>query len=245
MEATHTIRGTVAQVEQMRAKVAREPALAQALREVKRFQGQRFAASYGDLLESDQYQAAACFFLEELYSDKDYSERDTQFARIAAALERLFPQPVVQTAVTMAHLHGLTEELDLAMAQHWQAQAPGDASARYLKAWRAVGRMPERRTQLASVLALGTDLEELTRKPGLHRMLKMMRTPARLAGLESLQRFLECGFATFAAMARKPGSARHFLDTVGQRESALMSLLFESDPVACETELRCLLGQAR
>src|ERR1035437_6129618 len=123
MKAANIIRDTVLQVTQLRHSSVECPGLVQALGEIKRFQAQRFAGTYLDLLHSDQYQPAARFFLDELYSEKDYSERDTQFARIASALERLFPQQVVQTAVSLAQLHGLTEALDLAMARQWLSNA--------------------------------------------------------------------------------------------------------------------------
>ena len=66
---------------------------------IKRFQAQRFQATYPDLLQSPRHPAAARFFLHELYSDKEYAERDQQFARIAYTLARLFPQSAVNTAL--------------------------------------------------------------------------------------------------------------------------------------------------
>ena len=86
-------------------------------------------------------------------------------------------------------------------------------------------------------------MARLTRTPGLRMMLKMMRGPAVAAGLGSLQRFLEDGFDTFAAMARNNG-AEGFLGTIEERESRLIAMLFDADLVACETELAQLLGQA-
>jgi hypothetical protein len=60
-----------------------------------------------------------------------------------------------------------------------------------------------------------------------------------------LQRFLENGFDTFAGMARRPRGAEAFLELIRERESALIALLFDAESVACETELRRILGQAR
>ena len=57
---------------------------------IKRFQAQRFQATYFDLLQSPRYQTAARFFLAELYGDKDYAERDQQFARIATRSPSFF-----------------------------------------------------------------------------------------------------------------------------------------------------------
>jgi len=244
MEATNIIRDAVSRVTALRQSATDKPELAQAISEVKRLQARRFAGTYFDLLRSAQYQPAALFFLEELYSEKDYTLRDAQFARIASGLERLFPQQVVQTAVSMARLHHLTEELDLAMAQGWLSHGALDEVARYVAAWRSVGRRADRDVQLATVLEVGQELDRLTRTPGLRMMLKMMRGPARMMGLSALQQFLESGFDTFAAMGRKGEGASYFLDTVRQREAGLIERLFQASAVACETEITRILGQA-
>lgn len=245
MEAAKIIRDAVLQVTLLRKSSAGRPDLMRSLSEVKRFQARRFAGTYVDLLHSDQYQPVARFFLDELYSEKDYAERDAQFARIASALERLFPQQVVRTAVSLAQLLELTEELDLAMAEQWHGNASATEVARYVAAWRAVGRRAERNMQLVKVLEVGHELDRLTRTRGLRMMLRMMRGAANLAGLGSLQGFLEAGFDTFAAMARQGDRAAFFLTTVQAREAGLIERLFEASAVACETELAQTLGQAR
>ncbi len=245
MEATQIIRDAVTQVSLIRQIAADKPALARAISDIKNFQARRFAGTYYDLLNSDQYQPAAQFFLEELYSERDYAERDAQFARIAAALERLFPQQVVETAVSLAQLHRLTEDLDLAMARSWMKNGNAPEVTRYVCAWRTVDRRSDRNTQLSAVLNIGHELDRLTRTHGLRMLLKMMRGPANLAGMGSLQRFLEAGFDTFAAMGRKGDGARHFLATVMTREANLMDLLFDADAVTCETEISRVLGQPR
>jgi hypothetical protein len=245
MEAKKIIRDAFMHVTLMRQTAAEKPGLAQAVAEIKFFQAQRFAGTYSDLLQSDQYRAAALFFLEELYSDKDYSERDAQFVRMAGPLERLFPQQVVQTAVSLAQLHRLTEELDRAMAEEWMANAEKPAIARYILAWHCVGRRADRNMQLTTVIDIGNELNRLTRTPGLRRMLRMMRVPARLARLGDLQRFLESGFDTFAEMGRQVDRVKYFLDTVMEREAYLIDQLFDSSAVACETKIRHLLGQTQ
>ena len=141
-------------------------------------------------------------------------------------------------------LHNLTEELDLAMALNWQLQPGLPKAHAYVRAWRAVGRREDRLWQLDTVLHIGQELGQLTRKPGLRMMLKMMRKPAQLAGLGSLQNFLESGFNTFADLARNNGTVASFLDTVKTRESAWIARLFDAPPVACMTELSQTLDLA-
>jgi hypothetical protein len=94
-------------------------------------------------------------------------------------------------------------------------------------------------------VAMGEEMTRLTRLPGLRLMLKMMRRPASAAGLGALQRFLETGFDTFAAVAGQPGGAERVRATIREREGRLMAMMFEADTVACGTELRRVLGQAR
>lgn len=245
MDTAHKIRDCVARVEQLRQESRAEPAIGVAVLRIKRFQAKRFAGTYADLLGPGPYGAASRFFLEELYSDKDYAERDAQFARIAGAVEKLFPADVADTAAALAQLHALTESLDHAMAREWAAAAALEETPAYVRAWRSVGRRQEREAQLSTVLGIGAEMARLTRLPGLRLMLKMMRGPAAAAGLGSLQRFLETGFDTFSAMARRPRGAEMFLETIRGREERLIAMLFDDELVACETTLGSTLGQAR
>jgi hypothetical protein len=245
MEAAQRIRQAVAEVAQLREAGRDDAALRAGVIEVKRLQARRFAGTYRDMLAAGPFAAPARFFLEELYSDKDYAERDAQFSRIAGAIEKLFPAQVAQTAVALAQLHALTEQLDFAMAQAWVAPALQGLppAARYVRAWREVGRRAERESQLTVVMRIGMEMARLTRTPGLRMMLKMMRGPAAAAGLTDLQRFLEAGFDTFGALAKRSGDAERFLSIIRGRESGLIARLFDADLVACETEIGALLGQ--
>ena len=247
MDAAHTIRAAVARVGAIRENATSNPGLRAALVDVKAFQSTRFAGTYADLLRSAEYAAAARFFLVDLYSDKDYSKRDAQFSRIAGAMQRLFPQQVVATAVALAELHLLTEELDWQMAVKWQlyATTPDKGrTARYIACWRDVGRTADRVRQLEMVLSVGKDLDRLTRTPGLRLMLRMMRGPAKAGGMGSLQGFLESGFDTFANMSARGGSSAKFLSTIRTRESSWIQRLSEGDAKECEANLQLCMSNA-
>lgn len=246
MDAAENIRQSIARVTELRNAQALAPALAQAVRAIKQLQSRRFLGSYADLMRDPTVRPATQFFLDELYSPGDFSARDAQFVRIAGTPQTVFPRPVVNTALTLAQLHTLTEELDHAMGQAWLAhEEAGSEAARYALAWRRAGRADARRQQLAWVMELGHDLTRFTRTPGLATMLRMMRRPAQAAGMGALQHFLEVGFGTFGALARQRGAVEGFLATVQARETQLMELLFDAPLVACETELAATLGQAR
>jgi hypothetical protein len=248
-DAAQRIRASLAAVAALREGRQAGGALSNAVLAVKQLQARRFAGTYADLLAGPPYQSAARFFLEELYGDQDYADRDAQFARIAGTMQKLFPEQVVATALALAELHAMTEQLDHAMAQAWASGGETGETAseaeRYILAWRHVGQRRERESQLRVVLHIGHELARLTRAPGLRLLLKMMRGPAAAAGMASLQHFLEAGFDTFGAMSRQKNGAETFLDTIQARESRLIAHLFDADLVACETELRQTLGQAR
>ena len=234
------IREAMQSVAALRERRAADPRLDQACLEVKRFQAQRFKATYADLLHSPRYQRAAHFFLQELYGDQDYAQRDQQFARIASTIARLFPDAVVETAAALAEVHALTEQLDDLMAQQWLITRAPNLPGRYIQCWRQVADRPARYQQLQVVLHLGRELDRLTRMRGLRSLLKMMRRPAAAASLSSLQNFLEVGFDAFTDMK----GASEFLSLIEERESDWIDALFEKDAVACETQLRQLLAGA-
>lgn len=194
------------------------------VRQVKQYQHTRFAHTYRDILAQPRYARAARFFLDDLYGPHDFTERDAQFARIVPALVRLFPQEIVATVAQLAELHALSEEMDTLMGAALGQDAP-DATS-YVTAWQAVGRPQTRERQVQLMLGVGHALDRLTRNPLLRHSLRLMRAPARAAGLSALQTFLETGFDTFREMR----GAAEFLATIAQRERSLSAELFRMDP---------------
>jgi hypothetical protein len=168
---------------------------------VKGLQTERFERDYADLLQGGEFSAPLRFFLEELYGPVDYSRRDQQFERIAPAVSEFFPTEVSRTVEDLVALHALSETLDLAMAREATRLGRDVDAQSYRAAWQKLDCSIERQRQLSLVLSLGTQLGSLTRRRLLRRMLGMMRVPARVAGLEDLQSFLERGFDAFSGMS--------------------------------------------
>lgn len=213
----------LAEVDRQRRLRAAEPGLAAKVQALKRYQQQRFARTYADLLATPRYEQATRFFLQELYGPGDYTRRDAQFARVVPALNRLFPAEVVATVAKLARLHAISEHMDTQMARQLPEQRL-DAAA-YIGAWQLCGEADQRQAQIDLTIAVGASLEQLTRKPLLRQALRMMRGPATAAGMSELQVFLETGFDTFRAMR----GAADFLQTVRRREEALAAALFGAE----------------
>ncbi|WP_068170873.1 FFLEELY motif protein [Hydrogenophaga taeniospiralis] len=239
--AADEIRTHLARVAHLREQ-AHTAGLAQAVHEVKQLQARRFRGTYADWLSHPSYGAATRFFLEELYGEHDFTQRDEQFGRIAGAIERLFPEAVAQLAVDMAETHALTETLDQQLAQHWLSLGPDlPAAERYTLSWRRTGERAQRERQLAVVQHMGRELQRLTRMKSLLIALKLMRRPAQAAGLAALQQFLEDGFEAFGVL----GDATPFLATIAQRENLWIERLFDEDLAVCQRGLSDELARAR
>ena len=214
----------LAQVTAERAERAADPALAKRVLAVKCYQQRRFELMYADLLAHPRYAGAARFFLDDLYGPSDFTQRDAQFARAVPGLVRLFPAEVVATVEALTALHALSERFDSSMARQIDVD-PVDACA-YARAWQHCGEPDSRERQIVLIQRVGEALDVFTRSPLLRHSLRMMRVPARAAGMAALQAFLETGFETFRAM----GGAAEFLALIGQRERKLARDLFAVDP---------------
>ena len=203
-----------------RQRQAADPLLAQRVRAVKAYQHRRFEIAYADLLRDPGTRDAALFFLSDLYGAHDFSARDAQFGRIVPTLDRVFTREIVRTVRDLAELHALSERMDHRMAV--VLRGPTLDPKGYVDAWCAVGEPALRERQIVLMLGVGGALVGYTRSRWLRHSLRLMRAPARAAGLDALHGFLERGFDTFAAL-REPQA---FLDTLATRERALAALLF-------------------
>lgn len=194
------------------------------LQELKAFQSARLTASYADIASQPRYREATDFFLHDLYGPKDFSRRDASMLRILPAMTRMLPAGAVQTAALAIELEAVSEELDHRVAIALPAGPIDDAS--YGEGYRAGSTRAEREHQIEVIVGVGDRLDALVAMPLVYRTLKLMRTPARLAGLEDLQDFLERGFHAF----REMDGASEFLALIRQREMTILSRLFSGEP---------------
>jgi hypothetical protein len=101
MDFAPTIRDSLGAVALQRADAASDSRLGIAISEIRQFQAQLFRSCYADLLDSGINGAPLRLFLDELYCNADFTERDNQFARIAGTLVTVFTASVGGTAVCL------------------------------------------------------------------------------------------------------------------------------------------------
>ena len=223
-EKTRVIAQLVANLQQascLRKTVAgAERAARQRLRE---WQAERLAGTYADLLASERFGAAAAFFLSDLYGPKDLSSRDADLTRLVPLMKKTMPVAGLETVSRAIELDALSERLDARWASELQRRHVARIDGRaYAAAYRVVDDRPGRERQIALILEAGHVLDRLTRQPLVRGILRLMREPAHLAGMDAIQGFIERGFNAF----RQMGVADEFLETIRARETQLLQDLF-------------------
>jgi hypothetical protein len=194
------------------------------LKELKRWQRDRLAATYEDFASQPRYREATRFFLEDLYGPKDFSHRDDALMRIMPTMARVLPRSAVETAALAVELEALTEDLDQRVAAALPAGPITEAS--YAEANREAVTRAEREHQVGLIDAVAERLDALVSKPLVGGTLQLMRAPARAAGLADLQDFLERGFASFRAMK----GSTEFMAALREREGAIVNAIFSESP---------------
>lgn len=186
---------------------------------LRQFQVARMSRTHADLLEDPETNAAAGFFLSDLYGPHDLSERDTNLKRALPTIERLLPVPALAGVAEAISLDALSERLDAGMAAVLGTEFSEEA---YIDAYRKTGARTDRVRQLDHVERLGVALTDLVRHPLIGRTLSLMKGPAKLAGVGHLQDFLERGFKAFEAMK----APQDFVAKVVTRERQIMEQLY-------------------
>lgn len=204
------------------------PILAGALERLADWQARRLRMTYADLGADPRYAGAIQFFQNDLYGSADYSRRDADLARVVPVMVKMLPEAVIATATTAVELNALSQELDRVLLSRLPRADGTFTVAEYCKAYRRAGNIPLRRRQIQLIGEIGAALDHAVRKPFLGAALGMMRQPARLAGLATLQDFLERGFSAFRSMK----GAREFLAIVDERETHIHEAIVggSSDP---------------
>lgn len=196
---------------------------------LRRWQAQRLARTYADLLASARYGAAASFFLTDLYGERDYTERDLSLERAYPLVVKFLPDAALLPMARAIELNALSAELDRALCDALLGEPvpkPGITEEAYASAYRRCANRPRRLRQIDLLVSVGEHLDPIVGKPLLQRMLRLARKPARVGGFAQLQDFLERGFVAFKQM----GGAADFLAIIEQREKRILDRLFAGDP---------------
>jgi hypothetical protein len=195
---------------------------------LRRWQAQRLARTYADLAADPRYAPAAAFFLSDIYGERDFTERDREVRRAYPVIEKTLPKAALTPIERAMELHDLSVELDKALCGKLAELGVKDriTEAAYAEGYRRCRNRAQRLQQIELLVAAGSDLDKVVKKPLVRRMLILARRPARMAGFGELQDFLERGFDAFRHM----DGAAEFLKTIETREKRILERLFAGEP---------------
>ncbi len=186
---------------------------------VRAWQQARLTQTHADFLASERYGPAAKFFVTELYSTKDLSQRDADIERVVIVLVKFLPDKALATLATALEMDALSERLDNRLAARLRTAHANEKPLRidesaYRSAYREPADTALRARQFELTEEIGTSLDTLTRVPLLGGLLRIMKRPAYASNVGQLHEFLNRGYIAFAHM--KGGA--EFVKTVVDRE---------------------------
>lgn len=91
--------------------------LAEAKAAVQDFQVRRLKRDFRDLRMTEEYGPFAEFFATEIYSAKDFTERNESFRRLTGQFRHILGDDIYTGLVGLLDLHSLTDELDEMVAE--------------------------------------------------------------------------------------------------------------------------------
>ena len=198
-----------------------EQGMGEQLIALRQWQCQRLLASHQAAYQNPHYRPGIQFFVDELYGPKDFSQRDKDIEKVVPKMKKWLPEEALESLAVAIHLNTLSQELDVEMLRQLNGQTLNRDS--YAQAYFQSNNASQRAMQIDYIEQLGLDLAKVVKLPGIGFILKMARTPAALAGLSTLQAFLENGFDAFKQL----GDVSQFIVPLVAEERRLMQALFE------------------
>lgn len=196
---------------------------------LRRWQSARLARTYADLLAHPRFTKACRFFLDDIYGERDFSQRDYDLTRMYEFAQTFVPDSLIRPLARTVELHFMTQELDARLLDalvNRLGVTDRITVALYAEGYRLCNNYAERVQQIERIVEIGDLLDRLVKVPLIGTAVAVARGPARRAGWVELTDFLERGYEAFRHMR----GATFFLSTIRQRELRILDQIFANDP---------------
>ena len=208
----------------------RQPQLTTSAKELSllsQWQSSRLIHTHKTFYQSPDYSEGLDFLFSELYSAKDFSQRDSDLERIFPKLVKYLPKKVVHIVALLVELNHLTQQLDqqLAFTIFHRMKLKHIDEDIYCHAYKSCDNKADRIRQIELTQELGTKLDRYARSSTISFTLNMTEGAAEMAGLRALHQFLKSGFNAFHKM-KSVDSLMHEIST---KERDLMMTIFHKN----------------
>jgi hypothetical protein len=202
------------------------------------WQSQRLARTYADLLEQPRYNPACRFFLDDIYAERDFSQRDHDLETMYDFMRRFVPDAVSRPAALTIKLHRMTDALDQKLLDVLVNQVGITDSItveQYAEAYRRCDNYRERVEQIDAIIEICEHIDGIVRNPITGPALSLAKRPLRGAGYGEVVSFLERGYDSFKRMH----GSHHFRKILQERELGALDRIYvhDPDPFRVETPL--------
>lgn len=196
---------------------------------LRQWQAERLARTYADLLDDKQYRSACQFFLSDIYSPRDFSQRDQDAEHLYSLLSRFLPQAMLTLLADAIRINQLTDQLDRALLLELEnniALTDTLTPQLYAQAYRQCDNYDQRREQIELIAKILREAAQGARNPIFAASLRLVRRPAQRAGWNEVYDFLERGY-----LACKPmRDVKYFVKTIQDRETIILDQIFAGEP---------------
>jgi len=199
--------------------------LSQQLIQLTNWQSERLKQTHQDLYQSPGYTLGLQFLLSDLYSAKDFSDRDRDLERIFPKIIKLLPKSIVDTVGLLVELNLLTKTLDYQLTQTIFEKLNHSVvdEQNYCDGYRHCNNQVQRNHQIQLISEVGKKLDRYARSSVINFSLKITEAPAEMAGLEALHSFIMQGFSAFHSME----NVSLMMQTLVQRETQILDNIFQ------------------
>ncbi|HLV78157.1 MAG TPA: hypothetical protein VKY53_09570 [Marinobacter sp.] len=210
-------------------KLTQTSSLLDEVRQLADWQASRLKATHQDLYRHPALHAGLEFLLTDLYAPAGMTRRDDNIDRIFPRMVAWLPDRLLGTFAGLVELNLITQRLDLELAR-WFVSHNLDTGQITVENWcegyRASSPPGARNRQLELVDTTGRQLDRYVRNRTLGWLLSMTRSPADLAELGDLHRFIHRGYSAF----RKMDKVETLIDRLIRRERLVMNNILAGHP---------------
>lgn len=191
---------------------------------VQEFQVRRLKRDFRDLRMTEEYGPFCEFFATEIYSARDFSERNDSFRRLTNQFRAILGEEIAAGLLRLLDLHALTDRLDgeLAAALTAAGRPVTFTEAEYEAAYRALDNYDERRLQIDLILESLAFTHRVSQTALVGVALKSAKIAVGLFTKDRVVELLERAYATLRGIK----DIRYLENEVRTRELARLDRIY-------------------
>ena len=191
------------------------------------FQVRRLKRDFRDLRLSPEYGPFTEFFATEIYSAKDFTERNESFRKLTSQFRGVLGEEIYTGLVRLLDLHSLTDQLDDRITEHLiAAGTPTNfTEAQYEKAYKELDNYDERMSQIRMILDSLRFTHHVSQMTFIGVVLKSAKVAAGMFTKDRTIGMLEHAYSTLRGIK----NIEYLVDQVQTREVSRLDRIYGLD----------------